>query len=124
VASSSGDYDLSNVGERRTEKAVKNGCARVAKRRGAWRMNTHMAVRSRRGLPDDLFCHRGVFVAMEYKSPANDHPVSPSQRLELRAIEKAGGIAGVVKDESDAEKLFDLAEEIAGERATPVRASG
>jgi len=105
-----------SVGERRTEKAVQKGARRVLKRRGAWVLSTHFAAKSRRGVPDLIACHRGVFLALECKSPANDHPLSPTQRLELLAVERAGGLTCVVKDEADVERALDSAEKIADGR--------
>jgi hypothetical protein len=84
-------------------------------------LSTHFAAKSRRGVADLIACHRGVFLALECKSPANDHPLSPTQRLELLAVEHAGGLTCVVKDEADVERALDFAEAIASGRAADSR---
>ena len=71
----------------------------------------------RSGVPDVVGCHRGVFFGIECKASGNTP--TPLQRLELRRIGDAGGIALVI-DETNVEQLVNtLTGEIArilGER--------
>jgi Holliday junction resolvase len=62
---------------------------------GAW---WDMPVRTgygKRGVPDIVGCHKGMFFALEVKATA-DGEATPWQKREIAAIEKAGGSADVV----------------------------
>ncbi len=62
---------------------------------------------SRSGIPDRLICIDGVFVAIEFKNPGGHGRLGPKQKLELAAIEGAGGMALVVQCDDDLGPLFD-----------------
>lgn len=57
-----------------------------------------------RGIPDLLVCHHGHFVALEVKRPGER--ATPIQRAQLERIEKAGGIAEVVRSVEDVKRVL------------------
>lgn len=56
------------------------------------------------GIPDLLVCFRGRFIGLEVKLPG-EKP-SPVQRVVLRSIEEAGGIAAVVTSVAEVEVIL------------------
>lgn len=77
------------------------------------------------GVPDLLLCVDGLFVGMEIKNPrpgeSREHMISrvtPGQRAQIRAINRAGGTAGAVASVEEALDLmeFALTESRRGER--------
>ena len=59
----------------------------------------------RAGVPDDVGCYRGRFIAIEYK--ANGGKPTALQLRELRLIKESGGIALII-DETNVENLREL----------------
>lgn len=59
-----------------------------------------------RGVPDIVGCYRGRFVALEVKRPAGLGVVSELQRLRLRQIGEAGGLAVVVYGVEDVRQVI------------------
>lgn len=56
------------------------------------------------GIPDLLICYRGVFIGAEVKQPGAK--LRPAQRVVLREIYDAGGIAAVLETVGQADKLL------------------
>lgn len=85
--------------------------AKVKKRlreRGAWALKVHGGPHQRAGVPDFLICYRGFFIAVELKSPEEPRPEpSPLQRIELAAIERAGGLASLCVTVECVDRLLD-----------------
>lgn len=48
-----------------------------------------------KGIPDILVCWHGLWVAFEVKSP--DGSLRPEQKVRMRRIQKAGGVAEAVR---------------------------
>lgn len=68
------------------------------------------------GVPDLLICVDGLFVGMEIKNPrpgeSPEHTtsrVTPGQRAQIRAINRAGGTAGAVTSVEEAVALVEFA---------------
>ena len=61
------------------------------------------------GTPDLLVCVRGVFVALEVKRPKGG-VVSKLQKHHIEKIQKAGGLAGVVRSVADVETILSSLE--------------
>jgi hypothetical protein len=59
----------------------------------------------RSGVPDDIGCHQGVFVAVEYK--ANGGKPTALQLKNMDDIRKCGGVALLI-DESNVHQLEEL----------------
>lgn len=66
---------------------------------GAWVHTAHMSGYGRKGIPDLLVCYKGKFHAIEVKC-GND-TLTPWQKRELRAVEKAQGFAIVARSLHD-----------------------
>jgi Holliday junction resolvase len=60
---------------------------------------------SKAGTPDLIVCAHGRFVALEVKRPSGG-VVSPLQKHHIEKIQKAGGIAGVVRSVDDVIELL------------------
>ena len=63
------------------------------------------------GIPDILACYRGYFVAIEVKSPTGKGRASDIQKLKIRAIREAGGVAFITDNLEDVEKVFNFIDE-------------
>lgn len=62
---------------------------------GHWRYAPRGGPFGQAGCPDDLLCWRGVFIAIEVKSLQGD--LSALQKLALKEIQAAGGVAAVLR---------------------------
>lgn len=68
------------------------------------------------GIPDLLICINGMFIGMEVKFPHPGESVeharsraTPQQRAQIRRINLAGGMAGVVTSEAEALDMINRA---------------
>lgn len=75
-----------------------------------WYINHLGGLGQRAGIPDLLCCVDGRFLALEIKSPTGTGRLGPSQKLELEAIRRAGGVAGVVASWDELEALLEEVE--------------
>jgi Holliday junction resolvase len=73
---------------------------------GAWVYKVHGSGMSRAGVPDLLCCYKGRFVAIEVKTDTGK--VSPRQRVELAAINDAGGDAFLCQGMADVDRVVRL----------------
>lgn len=53
------------------------------------------------GVPDLIVCYKGLFVAIEVKSPTGKGRASDIQKLKIRKIRESGGIAFVTDNIQD-----------------------
>ena len=60
------------------------------------------------GIPDILVCYKGLFVAIEVKSPTHKGRASDIQKLKIKRIRECGGIAFITDNLEDVEKIFDF----------------
>lgn len=58
------------------------------------------------GIPDIIACYRGYFVAIEVKSPTGKGRASDIQKLKIRAIREAGGVAFITDNIEDVERVL------------------
>lgn len=63
------------------------------------------------GIPDILCCYKGLFVAIEVKSPTHKGRASDIQKLKIRAIRNAGGIAFITDSLEEVERIFECINE-------------
>lgn len=59
------------------------------------------------GIPDILCCYRGIFIAIEVKSPTGKGRASDVQKLKVKAIRDSGGIALITDNLEEVERLFN-----------------
>lgn len=59
------------------------------------------------GIPDLISCYRGLFVAIEVKSPTGKGVASDIQKLKIRNIRDNGGIAFVTDNLEDVKEVFE-----------------
>ena len=60
------------------------------------------------GIPDIIACYRGYFVAIEVKSPTGKGRASDIQKLKIRAIREAGGVAVITDNIEDVERVLNF----------------
>ena len=58
------------------------------------------------GIPDILCCYRGYFLAIEIKSPTGKGRASDIQKLKIKAIRDAGGVAFITDNIEDVERVL------------------
>lgn len=83
------------------EGKVKKKVKALLKEHGAWSFAPVSGGMGVHGIPDYIACHRGVFLGIECKAPGKSGHVTALQKMQLAAIEKAGGLSMVVADEPD-----------------------
>lgn len=62
---------------------------------GHWRVSPRGGPFGKAGCPDDLLCWMGIFIAIEVKSLEGE--VSALQKLSLKEIQAAGGVAAILR---------------------------
>jgi len=80
------------------EKKVKDAVVKILKNNGVYYFFPVTGGFGRSGVPDIVGCHRGVFVAIECKAGKNKP--TALQFAEMAKIEKAGGVAVWVNEET------------------------
>ena len=60
------------------------------------------------GIPDILCCYRGYFLAIEVKSPTGKGRASDIQKLKIKAIRDAGGVAFITDNIEDVERVLNF----------------
>lgn len=58
------------------------------------------------GIPDILACYRSRFIGIEVKTPTGHGKASDLQKLKVREIRKAGGIAFITDSLEDVKKII------------------
>ena len=58
------------------------------------------------GIPDILCCYRGYFLAIEVKSPTGKGRASDIQKLKIKAIRDAGGVAFITDNIEEVERVL------------------
>lgn len=87
------------------EKQFEQKVKKFLKSKGAWILKTWGGGFQRSGIPDLLCCYNGNFMAIELK--AENGKLSQLQKFELDKIQKAGGVAIVLRP-SDFEEFKEL----------------
>lgn len=80
------------------EKRVKDACVEILKEFGAYYFFPVMGGYGRSGIPDIIACYRGRFIGIECKAGFNS--VTPLQAKELKAIDAAGGVTLVIREDT------------------------
>ena len=80
------------------ERKVKQACIDIIEKHKAWHFFPAQNGYGRAGIPDIIICHRGKFLAVECKAGFNK--TTALQEREIAAIQKAGGSAMVVREDT------------------------
>ena len=80
------------------ESKVKAQCVELLKKHGAYYFFPVMGGYGRSGIPDIVVCHKGKFLGVECKAGYNK-PTALQER-EMVEIQKAGGAAMVVREDT------------------------
>lgn len=80
------------------EKKVKDACYAVLREHGAYYFSPVTGGYGKSGVPDIIACWRGLFLAIECKAGYNKPTLL--QEKEMQAIERAGGTALVIREDS------------------------
>jgi hypothetical protein len=72
---------------------------------GHWRIAPRGGAFGKSGCPDHLMCWQGIFIAIEVKSLEGS--VSALQRIALKEIQAAGGVAAVLRGK-DLQRLLAI----------------
>ena len=83
---------------RTPESKVKAQCVELLKKHGAYYFFPVMGGYGRSGIPDIVVCHKGKFLGVECKAGYNK-PTALQER-EMVEIQKAGGAAMVVREDT------------------------
>jgi penicillin-binding protein-related factor A (putative recombinase) len=87
-----------------TESGLIKSMRTVLVRAGAYVNKNHGGPHSQ-GRPDLEGCYRGLFFAIEAKQPGRESTLTERQKAQLKAIKRAGGIAGVLTSRQGVRKL-------------------
>lgn len=90
------------------ETRIQQAIQAELQRRGAFCFKVHGSAFQAKGLPDIVGCIDGRFFGIEVKVPGRD--AEPIQRLQLRRIIEAGGIAGVAHSVAEAVDIIEGAQ--------------
>jgi hypothetical protein len=75
--------------------------------KGGYVVKVHVSAYQNQGTPDILVCYRGFFIGFELKVDGNT--LSALQKLRIRQIQNAGGIAkGIYSLEEIEETLYEI----------------
>lgn len=80
------------------EKRVKDACVEILKDFRAYYFFPVMGGYGRSGIPDIIACYKGYFIAIECKAGFNK--TTPLQDKELAAINTAGGVTLVIREDT------------------------
>ena len=80
------------------EKKVKQACVQIIERYKAWHFFPAQNGYGRAGIPDIIICYKGQFLGVECKAGFNKP--SALQEREIAAIQKAGGSAMVIREDT------------------------
>lgn len=80
------------------ESKVKKKCTELLDKYGAYWFFPVMGGYGRSGIPDIVVCYKGKFLAIECKAGYNK--LTPLQEREIVSIQKAGGAAMVIREDT------------------------
>lgn len=88
------------------EKLIENKIKEYLKTiKGLFFWKEHGGMYGTGGVPDIICCYKGKFIGLEVKAP--DGKLTPLQEATIGKINKAGGIALVVRSVDDAKKIIE-----------------
>ena len=87
------------------EKNIENRIKTYLKSKGAYCVKYHGNQFSQVGVPDLLVCYKGMFLGIEVKNETGK--TSPLQDVNIKQIEKAGGISFVARCLADVKNIIE-----------------
>lgn len=87
-----------------SEKALQTKVKKLLLNRGAYCLKIVGSPYLPIGTPDMLACYKGVFLGLEFKVGKNKP--TPVQLENLRKIEEAGGVASVIRETEEIERIL------------------
>ena len=87
------------------EKNIENRIKTYLRSKGAYCVKYHGNQFSQVGVPDLLVCYKGMFLGIEVKNETGR--TSPLQDVNIKQIEKAGGISFVARCLTDVKNIID-----------------
>lgn len=90
----------------KNESQLTSQIKNLLKSKGAYCEKIFGGVIKRSGIPDILCCCRGYFLAIEVKSPTGKARASDIQKLKIKAIRDAGGVAFITDNIEDVERVL------------------
>lgn len=72
-----------------------------------WFLNVYGNAVQRSGVPDRLICFKGKFIALEFKREDGKGTLSKQQEIEIKKIQRSGGIAVSINNLDDVKQLFN-----------------
>ena len=78
------------------ESTIQTHILEYLRHMGAYSLNVGGSAVTATGTPDILCCYKGHFVALEIKKPHGSYGATTAQRIRIKQIQKAGGVAGLV----------------------------
>lgn len=85
------------------EQQIQKAIIKYLEKQGAYVVKIITASKS--GVPDIIACYQGRLLGLEVKTKTGR--VAPLQRYHLDLVEKAGGVAAVVRSVADVEQVLD-----------------
>ena len=89
------------------EGKIKTAIKRWLVDHGAWYFMPVSNGMGAMGVPDFIVCYDGKFLGIEAKAPGKRGNTTPAQKRQLDGINKANGIAIVVDDVAQLDKLAE-----------------
>ncbi len=87
------------------EARTQAGIIDFARGQGAWVVKMHQSGRTQKGVADLLMCFEGRCITLEVKAPAG-RPTT-LQLNQLRQVQRAGGVAAIVRSVDEVRVIFD-----------------
>lgn len=87
-----------------TEQVIQSKIINYLESLGGYVVKVVAATKS--GVPDIICCLRGRFIALEIKRPNKKHTVTALQKVNIRRVHKAGGLAYVVSSVEEVDQIL------------------
>lgn len=86
------------------EQQIQKKIIQTLEAKGAYTVKVVSATKT--GVPDIICCYKGIFIAIEVKTPKTKTNVSKLQEYNLKLIQQAGGLSLVAWDVQQVEELL------------------
>lgn len=91
-----------------SESALRDKCSKYLKTvPDLWFFKVYGNGVQKGGVADFIICYKGKFIAIELKKPKDSYGITDRQRIELKKIKFAGGIAYAINSLDDLKLILD-----------------